>query len=651
MHTTLFVEGDITAGKQFITTSPLNSILGGFIAASDMRGTVRSLISFSIPIESTDLDDIALRGLVVPTLDRYRIAGSHLTFTNPTGYIYFDESSVSSPQIVAEFDGNPVTLQLATVREPPPNGNAAHPQEPVIKLTARATHSIAALTGLPDLMTTAAVTGQASFVYDGTIPFRRTTTQPITFTLSSDLVGVAIGQSQPLGKEQEQAFPLQGTVAIHKDRFSIVAAIESAFWLQLHFDKNQQNYALSGGEITIGQSKKNVTPSQGRINVFAHLSALAIDPWIAYAANRQTGKNNVPVYFVVTSDQLRYRHYVLNKASLTYIPQSSAMGQPLIDIRSNEVDGLLTVHQQEPRYQFKIERAIIGERNFLPTGFRAPINPATLPLFTLTCTLCQYQQRTVRDITVYNSTTNDGTLFSFSASSKHSSFDGEVFWQYKKDGSSHTDAVVHATSKDFGALFTDIGYPKIIKEGQGDADLSLQWAAAPYEMDVESLSGEAKFNLTDGALLSIAQNESQQLLSLLNIAELPKRLIFDFNDITDTDDSETIFDKVDASFLLKEGIATTKAAAIQGSFGVIKISGAFDFIQKNYDLNALVVPDLLAALPIISGLLGGLPWLFSTWILNETLDDSDEGLNSIGAKVYSITGPFNNPIIKHIEKK
>ncbi|MEX8521020.1 MAG: YhdP family protein [Leptothrix sp. (in: b-proteobacteria)] len=191
---------------------------------------------------------------------------------------------------------------------------------------------------------------------------------------------------------------------------------------------------------------------------------------------------------------------------------------------------------------------------------------------------------------------------------------------------------------DGGALLAQFGQAGVLRGGQGTLNGQLSWQDAPWSPDLASLAGQVRIALGRGQLLQ-ADPGAARLFGAFSLQSLPRRLLFDFRDITQQGFS---FDSIDGTLRIVEGVAHTEHLQVQGVQAAVVIDGSADLRRRSQDLHVRVVPDLNAgtaalAYAVVNPVLG-LGTLLGQWVLQKPLADAV-------AREFHITGRFDQPQI------
>ncbi|MFT4198533.1 MAG: AsmA-like C-terminal region-containing protein, partial [Pseudoxanthomonas sp.] len=205
---------------------------------------------------------------------------------------------------------------------------------------------------------------------------------------------------------------------------------------------------------------------------------------------------------------------------------------------------------------------------------------------------------------------------------------------------------LHLDSKDGGALLDGLGFGHQLRGGEGTLDLDVQWPGGPASFALARLQGGLKVDSRNGALLEVEPGAGR-VLGLLSIAQLPRRLMFDFRDFFSKGFS---FNKVTGQVRFEAGQAHTDDLLIDGPAAQIRISGSADLRAQQYDQTIHVEPRAGNLLTVVGAVAGGPVGAAVGAAANAVLS---KPLGQIGAKTYHVTGPWKEPkvdVVEHEDK-
>ena len=117
-----------------------------------------------------------------------------------------------------------------------------------------------------------------------------------------------------------------------------------------------------------------------------------------------------------------------------------------------------------------------------------------------------------------------------------------------------------------------LDYPEFTKGGNLEAKLNAQWNGSIEDFTFASTQGELQFTILNGQINELDKKTQAigQVLGLLSISSIPKRLSLDFSDFFS---KGLKFDNLKSDIALANGVADTKKMTILGSFGEMRLSG------------------------------------------------------------------------------
>ena len=208
----------------------------------------------------------------------------------------------------------------------------------------------------------------------------------------------------------------------------------------------------------------------------------------------------------------------------------------------------------------------------------------------------------------------------------------------------HCEFQGRLTSAKLSGLLASAGYELGIEANRAQVDADLRWPGAPVDFSLARLSGSLDLLLSDGVIPE-ARPGAGRLLGLASFSAIPRRLMLDFRDVFG---AGLRFDEIRGRFDLAAGFARTDGVVIDSPAAKITISGDTDMAARKYDQLILVEPGLGATLPVIGVLAGGPVGAAAGLVLRQLLE---RPLRGIAEARYSVTGPWEDPLIELIEAR
>jgi len=149
---------------------------------------------------------------------------------------------------------------------------------------------------------------------------------------------------------------------------------------------------------------------------------------------------------------------------------------------------------------------------------------------------------------------------------------------------------------DAGNLLTRVGIKDALKGGSGTFGGKVQWRGSPFDIDVQTLSGDLQLSLGEGAFLRVDPGVAK-LIGVLNLSALPKRLTGDFRDVFG---EGFAFDTIRGSMAIDKGIARTDDLTMHGTQANVTLRGEADLGRETQRLRVEVVPEFNAGLASVA---------------------------------------------------
>lgn len=210
-------------------------------------------------------------------------------------------------------------------------------------------------------------------------------------------------------------------------------------------------------------------------------------------------------------------------------------------------------------------------------------------------------------------------------------------------GGQRTTLDARLRSADFGRLLDGFGFGGQLAKGTGSLRLQAGWPGSPAGLRLAELSGQMALDVRDGQLVEVEPGAGR-VLGLLSIAQLPRRLLFDFRDFFD---KGFAFNTLTGDVQFGSGSARSDNLAIEGPAAEIRIRGVADLRAQTYDQTIDVYPRAGNLLTVAGALAGGPVGAAIGAAANAVLR---KPLGQIAARSYRVTGPWKDPKVETVER-
>lgn len=193
---------------------------------------------------------------------------------------------------------------------------------------------------------------------------------------------------------------------------------------------------------------------------------------------------------------------------------------------------------------------------------------------------------------------------------------------------------------DLGDVLKQWGFSRAIESKQGAINARLSWPGAPDQWQLVLSEGELNFDIEDGRFFRVSDTASGalRLLSVFNMANIVRRLKFDFRDVFS---SGIAFDSMRGALVLDDRqLIFSKPMEVKGPSSAFQMSGDIDLEREVPDLRLVATLPIGSNLPWIAALVGGLPAAAGAYVVSKVFE---EQVDSFSSAVYDIDGTLSNP--------
>ena len=199
---------------------------------------------------------------------------------------------------------------------------------------------------------------------------------------------------------------------------------------------------------------------------------------------------------------------------------------------------------------------------------------------------------------------------------------------------------IHGNNVDDAVAFFGVSTP--IRDASVDVDYDLHWRDKPWQPDVASLNGILKSRVSKGQFTDISTGHAGQLLRLLSVDALLRKLRFDFRD---TFSDGFYFDSIRSTAWIKDGILNTDDTLVDGLEADIAMKGSVDLVRRQLNMEAIVAPEISATVGVATAFavnpIIGAAVFAATKVLGPLW-------NKVSILRYRITGPIDKPQINEV---
>ncbi len=608
--------------------------------------------------------------LILPFRDmhQFTLGGSaqvrNFSVDNPTwglhlrklaGSMRFDGTGLLGKGLQADFHGVPVTLDLAL-------GDGA---------TGQAGHAVSAslaghfdvptlIEGRPELAALEKLT-QGSADFDIGYDLYTSANAPAQQVLSvdSNLKGMALKLPAPLDKPAATVLPLQVRLNLPVAGADLRVGLGDLVQAQARLPVGKDApWALA---VHLGAQPPASIPADG-LRVDGTVNDLDVSGWLqrAMAASRSPGSTRLRLdgvdvsarrahVFGATFDTMKLRLVPEQGQIRMSVDGPQARGQLVLPTTDLQRRGVLAQMQRLywPDTAAAQAQAMLQKRsgapdtriNYADTG----INPSALPPLHISVDDLRLGKAHLGQARFESWPTAKGMhIDQMRTRANDVQIMGSGDWNGTASDS-HTRMNIDFGAANLGNLLTALGYENLFEGGRTQARLQASWPGEPSSLALQRMTGALQVDVRNGRIPDV-QPGVGRLLGLMALTELPRRLSLDFGDVFG---KGLGFDSIKGVFRLEDGVADTRNLTIKGPAAEIRITGSTNLRDKTYDQRIVVIPHLGNSLPVVGALAGG-PVGAAVGLAVQGL--LGRGLNRAASARYSLTGPWDKPDIKLLEK-
>lgn len=619
---------------RFLRESPLNDRFGPYL--SGLEATAQGQVSAEIraPLKEEMGGELQVKGTA--TLGDSRVVDHKwdLSFEHLAGAIHFDQDGFETRDMSGRFRGQPVKLWMAVGQDADPAVVARGRLEGVMP-PATLMKDFPILSPLLDHLAGASLTRLDLAVHrepGGGEP-------DADLKITSELGGTAVTLPAPLKKPAGEKVPLVVELPMpytgqplswqYGDRLSGLLHPASPQGIK--------------GHLTLGVATPSM-PSEPGILIDGRAGVLDVDDWYDFIEGLPGGGEAIPVRRMsIKVDRMAALERDFDNVSIDAVPAATGWRA---ELDSAQLEGTL----QLPTEASDQRSGVVADFRHLvippvPEGRAgSAVDPRHLPSLHVVA-----DDFTLNDIALGRTRieaypTEDGLRFDMlKAESGAMALQGDGTWTVAGDDQK-SDFDMTITAEDLGNMLSVFGYAGYVQGGQTVAELDVSWPGAPSEFSLERIGGDLKVSVGPGRMVSVEPGAGR-IFGLLSLQTLPRRLMLDFSDLFR---SGLSFDAIQGSFKFSGGEATTDDLTLTGPTALIRVTGRVGLAKRDYDQVVTVVPGVGNTLPLVGALAGGPAGAAAMFVLKNIFE---EQIGQMTSYRYSITGPWDDPVIKSIEEK
>ena len=635
----LLIDADIKGpGKAvgpYFDETPLKDSLGATLQELQLDGDVNARLHLDIPLNGelvTAKGEVTLRNnsLFIKPLDS--------TLKNLSGKFSFINGDLQSEPLTASWFNQPLNVDFSTKE-------GAKAYQVAVNLNG---NWQPAKTGVLPEAVNEALSG--SVAWDGKVgidlPYHAGATYNVE--LNGDLKNVSSHLPSPLAKPAGEPLPVNVKVDGNLNSFDLTG--------QAGADNHFNSRWLLGQKLTLDRAiwaadSKTLPPLPEQSGVELNMPPMNGAEWLALfqkgAAESVGGAASFPQHITLRTPMLSLGNQQWN--NLNIVSQPTANGTQ-VEAQGREINATLAMRNNAPwlanikylYYNPSVAKTRGDSTPSSPFPTTERINFRGWPDAQIRCAECwfwgQKFGRIDSDLTISGDalTLTNGLI---DTGFSRLTADGE--W-VNNPGNERTSLKGKLRGQKIDAAAEFFGVTTPIRQSSFNVDYDLHWRKAPWQPDEATLNGIIHTQLGKGEITEINTGHAGQLLRLLSVDALMRKLRFDFRD---TFGEGFYFDSIRSTAWIKDGVMHTDDTLVDGLEADIAMKGSVNLVRRDLNMEAVVAPEISATVGVAAA-------FAVNPIVGAAVFAASKVLGPLWSKVsilrYHISGPLDDPQINEV---
>ena len=629
-------QGDVQQGLSFLKNSPLRHSMGSLVNALSAKGEMALQLRLAIPLGlESPKKDVDVLGEVDITKGVLAIPQWDLTVHDLGGKLRFTADTLRADHLQGQWEGGKVAATISTLNSP---------QQRLTKLEVHGDALSDALVARLPGLGGKTITGHTAFQLSTLLTDKGLQ----SLQVQSSLQGLGLALPKPFTKPAHTAAPSQLSVSFHNEKpikalFNLGKILNGA----LTFEQSKSGTQLRSGAVRLGEQGAQL-PAPHVLTLDGHLDTVDAAEWgpLLFTINTAfPSKTTVQPRIGLFVEDLDLWHQHFHQVGLKAV---GAPGAWQLKIDSKTAKGNITLPKNDPTLPVQVS---LDYLYLTPLGSNYPNSVTAFPLSSMpgidfVCEDFHLGKRRFGRLRL-GMTPHKGSMSVDWLSSDPQYYNLLAQGEWNNTGS---HLVGDIKLFDVAATLRYWQVPDNVHGKQGNVHFDLRWPRGLFAATLPALQGNVDVQLGAGRIEGLSSDTEQKLdmgrlVTLLNLRSLPKRLSFDFSDLTHDGLS---YDTLKGNFALKQGILSTSNARLDGSVTRVDMKGELDLLEKQYDLLFRVVPHYTSSLPVVATLAGGPVAGLATWVVDKALSHE---VDKMVAQWYTVQGPWDDPVVKSAKQE
>lgn len=632
----LLIDADISGpGKAvgpYFDESPLKDSLGATLEQLQLDGNVNARLHLDIPLNG---ELVTAKGEVVLKNNSLFIKPLNSKLDNLSGKFRFINGNLTSEPLTARWFNQPLNVDFTT-------NEGAKAYQVAVNLSG---NWQPARTGVLPTQINDALSG--SVTWDGKVgielPYRAGATYDVE--LRGDMKNVSSHLPSPLEKSAGEPLPFTMNVKGNLQGFELTGLVGENNHFNSHWMLGER---LSLERAIWASDSKTLPPLPEHSGVELNLPAMDGAEWLALfqqgVGNQVGNTTHFPEHITLRTPMLSLGGQRWNNLSI--ISEPSANGT-VVEAQGREINASLAMHNNAPwlaNIKYLYYNPSVAKSNGTSSPFAAAnqISFQGWPDAQIRCQQCwfwgQKYGRIDGDIAINGNTL---TLSNGLLDTGYARLTADGEW-VNAPGNERTSIKGKLRGKKIDAAVEFFGVSTPIRNSSFNFEYDLHWRNPPWQPDEATLNGIIRTHLGKGELTDISTGHAGQLLRLLSVDALLRKLRFDFSD---TFGEGFYYDSINSTAWIKDGVLHTDDTLVDGLEADIAMKGSVNLVQRKLNMEAVVAPEISATVGVAAA-------FAVNPIVGAAVFAASKVLGPLWSKVsilrYHISGTIDQPQINEV---
>ncbi len=618
--------GDGAALLALLRKTPVEKRWGEHLGGMSLQGPTRALVEMRVPLKP-ELGNASVDGRVVFAGAHFRDSQRQLDFDGVEGELHFTRHGVSVSDLAVELAGEPAVLDLRLGDDV---SDARHTLEGQLRGRLPASALFGDIAYVAPMV--ARMVGRADWRVRVEVPRGEPEGDAAgaRIRVDSDLRGIALDLPAPLAKSRSSVLPLMVETRLAPE--GKTRPLELRIGSLVHMKARLPGAGLGfAGAVALGGATPEQIPRIG-LSISGQVPAFDLTGWLDLAGRDDESTTTWPP-IMMRAGELGVFGRTFRDVDLQMLP---ADGTVKVQLRGPDIEGeVVWPKASEGRVvRGRFSRVHVPDASSATLG--GDLDPAAMPALDVQAEDVRIGNKHLgRTELVANVVDGRFRVERFQARNPAFELDASGVWG-RVDSADVSEFDIALRAPDLGRMLESFGFARLIEGGRTDSSIRGRWAGSPAAFALENIEGVLTLKVGSGRITDIDPGVGR-LFGLLNLREIPRRLVLDFRDIFS---QGMRFSSIEGSFQLDVGEAYTDNVLLKSPSADILVTGRTGLILRDYDQTLEVTPRVGGTLPVVGVIAGG-PAGAAAGLLMQGLMRA----HKVSHMVYRVTGPWDDPII------